>query len=198
MRRSTATALTALTTLGALAAAVAPASAEVVTVTDATSDVQQFSSGVQRAEGVSDRFTDIENTTLDYRLGKVVLTVDIVDVEKVAPSELQGQINTPGGGEYLARVQYGPESPTTAFLQDLANPGNEIQCDVRAAVKAEADQIVVQVPRACLGKPETVQFGARHLTEYFSSTLVDDARRDQRVSSLEQPIKVGPRKVARG
>lgn len=199
MRRTTATVLTALTTLGALAATVVPASAEVVTVEDATqNDVAGFSGGLDRAAGISDVYTNIVRTILDYRRTTVVMKVEIVDVAKNYSSELQGQINTPDGGEYLARVQYGPEQPTLAFLQDLGSPGGEIQCDVRAAVKVEADQVVVQVPRSCLGKPETVQFGARTLTAVGGFTLVDDARRKQRPTSIEQPIKIGPRKVARG
>jgi hypothetical protein len=199
VRRATATALTALTTLGALAATMAPASAEVVSVEDATqNDVGGFSGGLDRAAGISNAYTDIVSTTLDYRRSTVVMTVAIADVARYYDSELQGQMNTPDGGQYLARVQYGSERPTLAFLQDLDDPGNEIQCDVKAAVKVEADQVVVQVPRGCLGKPETVQFGARALTTVGGYTLVDDARRKQRPTSLEQPIKIGPRKVARG
>ncbi|MCH1867047.1 hypothetical protein [Nocardioides sp. CFH 31398] len=195
VRRATATALTALTVLGTVAAGTSPASADSGGLDDPWDDVAQFSDSGAAARGLGRAPADITQTWVDHRRNWVVSSIDIQDLERVPETiRIELALVTPDA-RYAAVATYSDEFVAFSFERN----GEQAACEgMRRSLSPDGDYVIFLVPRSCLGEPHTVRFGSRTTRELEGGSQVDDGRRKEPVSRVDEPIRIGKRKLTRG
>lgn len=110
----------------------------------------------------------------------------------------EGRLRLPGGQERWMVLEADGHGGKTVEVQDADR--TPLPCaGATGALRPDTDQVVVAVPRTCLGDPEWVRYGAGMSMSWGLVSSRDDARSDE-VFSLPQDFKrrLGTEKIRPG
>ncbi len=181
--------LTVLALVAGLALTTAPAHAGRQTTTDAAHDVFRATAGGQPHLQRDNKVHDIVRAGAGYRGRTLTLWLE---VRRLAPADYIAtwDVKTPHARWTLHRDRLFGANYTSLFH---FHGGEVFDCDgLRSRAVPRRDRVVLTVPRACIGSPRWIRFGASmgRENETGSYHLIDDARLD--AGFFSNKCKLGP------
>ena len=129
-----------------------------VSLTDATGDVWSIGEGEhEEYRPAADMPTaDVVRAEVQHRRGRVVVRMDFTDLRREDPASYTAMIITPEKMR-AAFVMTGPRRWAGKHMLVNGNYGN-VRCPgFEHSVDYDADQVVMTLPRTCLGRPRWVR-----------------------------------------
>lgn len=165
----------------------APADAGRQTTTDAKRDVFRIPAGGVPRLDRDDRGHDIVRAGAIHNGRRLTLWLQVRRLPRTGYTA-SWYVRTPTETWWLHHDRRGP-AYTSLFH---ANGPEVLDCDgLRGKALPRRERVVVSVPRACIGRPAWVRFGASMGRETKTFHLIDDARID--AGFFSNKCRLGPR-----
>ena len=140
-----------------------PAAADTAVFTDPTGDttLESWESG-QTFTGQSDPTVDITRVHVDHGDSQLIVTVSVVDVQRLLPHRLRVEVVTPvasGDDSFVVAFRRG-DSTSVGSMAVLQRDGRVACTGYSAAVSLTENTLQVRVPTSCFDHPDWVRVAA--------------------------------------